>query len=206
MNPTLFGKRGFCIIGGMMRVLPLVLLCAVVHAAELRIPSVPPSVHFDTESVTNAPILPPMMERARIFRASISLWATPSNNVEIAFGPSRNADDVLLPGDESLAFGWENGAWLLASPTNRIRSAAFAEAAARSLSFQLRVRGDGSPVSLSVADSIAGELFPDLTNAPPAWLFSRSWDTVRLNVCGTDERDEVLSARLDTDAGILILR
>ena len=206
MNPTLFGKRGFCIIGGMMRVLPLVLLCAVVHAAEVCIPSVPPPAFADTESVTNAPILPPMMERARIFRASISLWATPSNNVEIAFGMSRGGDGVLLPGDEDFAFGWENGAWFVASPTNRVLSVAFAEAASRSLAFQLRVRGDGSPVSLSVADSIAGELFPDLTNAPPAWLFSRSWDTVRLTVRGTDERDEVLSARLDTDAGILILR
>ena len=49
MNPTLFGKRVFCIIGGMMRVHPLVLLCAVVHAAEVRIPSVPPSVHYDTD-------------------------------------------------------------------------------------------------------------------------------------------------------------
>ena len=45
-----------------------------------------------------------------------------------------------------------------------------------------------------------------VTNAPPAWLFSRSWDTVRLTVRGTDERDEVLSVRLDTDAGIMILR
>ena len=206
MKPPLFSNRRFGIIGGMMRVLPLLLLCAVVHAAEVRIPSAPPSVHFDTESVTNAPILPPMMERARIFRTSISLWATPSNNVEIAFGSSRNADGVLLPGDESLAFGWENGAWFLASPTNRIRSAAFAEAAARSLSFQLCVREDGSPVSLAVSDAIAGGLFSDETNAPPAWLFSRSWDTVRLTVRGTDERDEVLSVRLDTDAGIMILR
>ena len=94
MNPTLFGKRGFCIIGGMMRVLPLVLLCAVVHAAEVALPPAPPPAHFDTESVTNAPILPPMMERARIFRASISLWATPSNNVELAFGASRLDTDA----------------------------------------------------------------------------------------------------------------
>ena len=49
MNPTLFGKRGFCIIEGMMRVLPLLLLCAVVHAAEVRIPSVPLPVHYDTD-------------------------------------------------------------------------------------------------------------------------------------------------------------
>ena len=56
MKPPLCSNRRFCIIGGMMRVLPLVLLCAVVHAAELRIPSVPPPAHFDTESVTNAPL------------------------------------------------------------------------------------------------------------------------------------------------------
>ena len=184
----------------------LAALCLSAHAGEVAVPVAPPPVHFDTESMTNAPLLRPMMERALIFRASVSLWATPSNNVEIAFGTSRNADGVLLPGDEALAFGWENGAWVLASPTNRVRSVAFAEAASRSLAFQLRVREDGSPVSLSVADSIAGGLFSDVTNAPPAWLFSRSWDTVRLTVRGTDERDEVLSVRLDTDAGIMILR
>ena len=178
----------------------------LVHAGEVAVPSAPPSAHYDTESVTNAAIHRPMMERARILRANVSLWATPSNNVEVAFGSSRNADGVLLPGDEALALGWENGAWFLASPTNRIRSVAFGESGARSLSFQLRVREDGSPVSHAVADSVAGGLFADLTNAPPAWLFSRSWDTVRLSVRGTDERDENLSVRLDTDAGVLILR
>ena len=141
----LFPQRGFSIIRAMMRVLPLLFLCAAVRAAEVRGPPIP--AHLDTESVTNAPILPPRMARARIFRASVSLWATPSNNIEIAFGSSHNADGVLLPGDESLAFGWENGAWFLASPTNRVRSATFAEGAVRSLSFQLRVREDGSPVS-----------------------------------------------------------
>ena len=43
-------------------------------------------------------------------------------------------------------------------------------------------------------------------DAPPGWLFSRAWDTVRLTVRGTDERDEELSIRLDTDSGVLILR
>lgn len=42
-----------------------------------------------------------------------------------------------------------------------------------------------------------------VTNAPPAWLFSRAWNAVRLTVRGTDGRNESLSVRLDTDAGIL---
>ena len=184
----------------------LTALCLSASAGELALPPAPPPAHFDTESVTNTPLLRPMMNRARLLRASVSLWATPSNNVEIAFGTSRGGDGVLLPGDESLAFGWENGAWFLASPTNRLRSAATNDAAQRTLSFKLRVREDGSPVSLSVADSVSGGLFPDVTNAPPAFVFSRDWDVVRLTVRGTDERDESLSVRLDTDAGILILR
>lgn len=184
----------------------LLLLCAAANAAEVALPPAPPPAHFDTESVTNAPLPQGMMERARIFRANVSLWATPSNNVELAFGNSRGGDGVLPPGDESLAFGWENGAWFLASPTNRLRSATTNDAAQRSFSFQLRVREDGSPFSLSVADSVSGGLFPDVTNAPPAFVFSRDWDVVRLTVRGTDERNESLSVRLDTDAGILILR
>lgn len=175
-------------------------------AGEVVLPPAPPPAHFDTESVTNAPLLRPMMDRARLLRANVSLWATPSNNVEVAFGASRGGDGVLLPGDESLAFGWENGAWFLASPTNRVRSPVFAESAERTLSFRLRVREDGSPVSLSVGDDDVPDPFSDVTSAPPDWLFSRDWDVVRLTVRGTDERDESLSVRLDTDAGVLILR
>ena len=36
-------------ICGMRLLFPTILLCAVVHAAEVRIPSVPPSVHYDTD-------------------------------------------------------------------------------------------------------------------------------------------------------------
>ena len=39
----------------MPRVLPLLLLCAAAHAAEVVLPPAPPPAHFDTESVTNAP-------------------------------------------------------------------------------------------------------------------------------------------------------
>lgn len=192
----------------MQRLIPAVLLClcAAARAGEVRIPPAPTPFRFDTESVTNAPLPRSATAGARLLRADVSLRATPSNNVEIAFGASRGGGGVLLPGDEDFAFGWENGAWFLESPTNRIRSAAFAEAAPRSLSFALRVREDGSPASLDVSDSIAGGLFAEVAEDPPAWLFSREWDAVRLTVRGTDERDEEISVRLDTDAGVLILR
>ena len=110
MNPTLFGKRGFCIIGGMMRVLPLVLLCAVVHAAEVALPPAPPPAHFDTESVTNAP-LGSALASARFLRVEVALTASPSNNVEVAFGTGIGGE---LPfGDEAFCLGWDCGAWFI---------------------------------------------------------------------------------------------
>ena len=186
----------------------LAALCLPTRAGEVVLPPAPPPAHLDTESVTNAPLLRPMMERARIFRASVSLWATPSNNVEIAFGTSRNVDGILLPGDEALAFGWENGAWFVACETNRFDAAAAGtNAARRTLAVSMRLRGDGSPLAFEAREAGAtNALFASLADAPPPWLFSRGWDAVRLTVRGTDPRDEAAALRLDADAGVLILR
>ena len=179
--------------------------CRFAAAREISLPPAPPPVRPDTESVADAPLPRSVMQRARLFRAEISLYATPSNDVEVAFGTSRRGDGTLAAGDETFSLGWENGAWFLASPTNRVRSAAFDLPAERTLVLDLRVRKDGSPVSLAVSDAAAGGLFPGVTNAPPDWLFSREWDAVRLDVRGTDGRNESLSVRLDADAGVLVV-
>ena len=202
MNPTLFGKRGFCIIGGMMRVLPLVLLCAVVHAAEVALPPAPPPAFADTESVTNAP-LGRALETSRFLRVRIELTATPSNNVEVAFGTGGGSE---LPfGSEAFAGGWDCGAWFIASPTNRIEGATCTNAAPRALSFEVRVAENGTPRVWTVS-TIGGGAFTNFPVGPPEWSFSRDWTTVRLAVRGVDARDETVSVRLDTDPGVLILR
>ncbi len=69
----------------MARALPLLLLCTVALAAEVRMPSAPPPAHYDTESVTNAP-LGIALASARFLRVEVALTGSPSNNVEVAFG------------------------------------------------------------------------------------------------------------------------
>lgn len=184
----------------------LLALCLPSKAGQVAIPITPPPVFFDTESQSHATLFASMMSEARIFRVNVSLWATPSNNVEIAFGSSRNADEVLLPGDESFAIGWENGAWFLSSPATCVRSIAFEESAHRSLSLILRIDADGSPLSLEMEDSTIGSIFSNLSKAPPVWLFSRNWDAVRLTVRGTDAHNETVSVQIASDSGILMLR
>ncbi len=198
----LFPQRGSYIIRAMMRVLPLLFLCAAAGAAEVRIPSAPPPAHFDTESVTNAP-LGNALASARFLRVEIALTASPSNNVEVAFGTRMGCE---LPfGDESFCLGWDSGTWFIASPTNRIEGAVSTNAVPRALSFEVRVAEDGTPRAWTVA-ATGGGAFTNLPAAPPGWTFSRDWTNVRLAVRGVDERDESVSVRLDTDPGVLILR
>jgi hypothetical protein len=186
----------------MMRVLPLLLLCSAAYAAEVRLPSLSRPAFVDTESVTNAP-LGRALETSRFLRVRIELTATPSNNVEVAFGTEEGSE---LPfGSEAFAVGWDCGAWFIASPTNRIEGATCTNAAPRTLFFEVRVAEDGTPRAWTVATSGGGS-FANLPAVPPDWTFSRDWTTVRLVVRGVDERDESVSVHLDTDPGVLILR
>ena len=117
----------------------IILAAPASSAGTLTVPAATESSYADTESVTNAAVCTSLIQRARTFSGDITLYATPSNALEVAFGISRGGDGVLLPGDESLCVGWEDGAWFIASPTNRIASATQAGASRRSLAFSARV-------------------------------------------------------------------
>lgn len=186
-----------------------VLLAVAAFAASagtIAVPAAPESAYADTESVTNAAVRTSLVQRARTFSGDIALYATPSNALEVAFGTSRNADGILLPGDETFSIGWEDGAWFIASTTNRIVSAAQEGASRRSLSFSVRMSEEGTPTRFSVSGAGLGEAFASLTNAPPPWLFSRDWDGVRVTANGVDATAEAVSIRLDNDPWLFIAR
>ena len=156
----------------------------------------------DTESVTNTP-LGSVLASARFLRVQLALTASPSNNVEVAFGADRGGK--LAFGEESFILGWDCGSWFVSSPTNRIEGVAHTNSVPRTLSFEVRVAEDGTPLSWTVAPT-GGGAFTNLPAVPPAWTFSREWTIVRLAVRGVDVRDESVSVRLDADPGVLILR
>lgn len=196
------------------RLLPILLLAlagGAARAAEVALPPAPPPAFPDTESTTNAPLPAAMVARARLAKARVALVATPSNNVQVAFGASREPGGPLLQGDESLAFGWDAGAWFVSSPTGRLEAppaAAEEGAAARALVLSMRLAESGRPIAFEAREEgSTNALFASLSAAPPEWFFSRGWNAARVDVRGTDPRgDEAVSVRLDTDAGILILR
>ena len=160
----------------------------------------------DMERTTNAPIDRATLQYTRVFECLVSLFANPSNAVEVAFGTSRNGDDVLYHGDETFAIGWEGGAWFVASATNRICSVQQEGAARRSLSFTLHLSENGAPRSLSLAATGTETAFPSLIASPPTWMFSREWDAVRLTVRGVSEADETVTVRFGPNPAMIILR
>ena len=172
----------------------------------IAVPGVPAPAYGDLESVTNAPIRASTLQRARVFEGGVTLLATPSNMVEVAFGTSRYADGILLPGDEAFSVGWREGAWFIASATNRIESAPATNSASRSLSFQLRLSEDGEPHRLTIAATGAGEAFSALASNPPDWMFSRDWNAVRLTIRGADDPAEAVSVKFNTDPWVLIMK
>ncbi len=181
-------------------------VAASAHAAPIPIPATPPPAFIDMERTTNAAIRPGALRDARVFKGEVSLLATPSNAVEVAFGASRDGTGVLLPGDESFSVGWDGGSWFVASATNRIFSAPLEGAARRSFSFKLHVSETGSPRALSLSADGAGDAFAALAASPPDWMFSRAWDAARLTVRGVVEAGEGVSVRLGADPWMLILR
>ena len=188
--------------------LPMLLSLAVsvASAGMVAVPGVPEAPHDDTESVTNALVCASLVQRARTFSGDIDLYATPSNALEVAFGTSRNGDGTLLPGDETLSLGWENGSWFIDTQTNRITSAKQNGTTRRNLSFSVRVSEDGVPTRLTVSADDLGDAFALLTNTPPSWLFSRNWNAVRVTATGVDATAEAVSIRLDNDPWIFIAR
>ena len=182
------------------------LAAAAALAWQTPVGPAPAPLFVDMERTTNATISPEVLQRARVFECSVSLFATPSNAVEVAFGTSRNGDGVLHPGDETFAIGWEGGAWFVASATNRICSVQQAGDGRRSLSFTFHLSEDGAPRSLSLSADGMENAFSSLSASPPAWMFSREWDSVRLTVRGVGEADETATVRFGPNPVFIILR
>ncbi len=136
------------------------LAASVALAWQTPVGPAPSPAFADMERTTNVMLQSKTLQHTRVFECSLSLLATPSNAVEVAFGTSRNGDNILQPGDETFAIGWEGGAWYATSATTRIFSALHEGAARSSLSFKLHVSEDGVSRTLSFFADGAENAFP----------------------------------------------
>ena len=162
--------------------------------------TLPPVTHFDTETSTNMPFAVGVDGAGR-FTLSLSCLATPSNNVEAAFGRDVDQDGVLSLGETVFVVGWDCGAWFLRQGCdgNRIEELSASTNDMKTLILHLRFGASGHPRRLeAMADGQSA--FAQFAVDPPPWLNIRSCDFMRLNGRGLEGHGESFETRTTIDA------
>ena len=187
----------------MKRLVSYRMFCFAVVAISLPVwatLSLPPVEYADTETSTNIPFAVGA-EGAGRFTLSLECLATPSNNVEAAFGCDADHDGILGLGEIAFTVGWDCGAWFVRQGCDgfRIEEQPVSTNAVKMVSLNLRFGASGQPRRLeAVADG--QPLFPALATTPPEWLNVRRCDLIRLTGRGLDSHGESFDVRTTSDA------
>lgn len=187
----------------------LIAFAVVQSASALTIPELSTPVFADTEVTTNV-AMTAWIETTRQFYIILQFDATSSNNVQVAFGTDESTDGNLSDEETSLTLGWDCGAWFISSDavTNRFTAAPAGSGGQKVLSFQVSLGADGLPRTLELKDGSTPLVFSglDILPTPPAWIYSKGWNLLKVIARGTDAQNERVTVRLSNDAVILLLR
>ena len=169
------------------------------------ISELPASAFPDTEVSTNL-ALRSWDTNVRTFTLTLELTASASNNVQVAFGCDRSGDGDLAPGETGFVLGWDCGAWFMMNADDRFTTQPPGAASRKTLTFALRLDADGTPVALAVKDGdTALDGFP-VAGAVPSWLYSPTWNRMKVTARGVDPAAESLRVSLLDDGVRIILR
>ncbi len=168
------------------------LVCAITLSA-LGLPPVrpvlPPVEYLDTETVTNVPFAA-YQPHLRHFIVKLAFNATPSNNVEMAFGTDGSTgttgvlpveDGELSPDECDLTVGWDCGAWFVegGATGERVTAAPAGGCGAHELVVRVRLGRGGAIDDVRFLDNGA-EFFAELAASKPPWLHASGWNRLRL--------------------------
>ena len=178
--------------------------CASFHAEAL-----PPSDFADTEASTNVCLdvtqVLSVGDNFRFFDVALELAATPTNNVEIAFGFDTDGDGVLGRCERDFVLGWDCGAWFWRDRRANVETR-FGEGivggAERTLSWRVKVDGDHLPRNFVATEGRATLA----TGAATAAMFSPQWNMARVVARGGVESNERISVKMSRNAMRVIFK
>ena len=161
--------------------------CVSADAAEATLHSCPPP---DTEYETNL-VAEVWDSFDRIMGIRFEFNASPSNNVQAAFGVDEDHDGVLSIEESEFTVGWDCGAWFVSGCGEEFAEPAAVQTGRKSFSWSARFDKEGRLCELSAKDGNT-TIFFSLTNNIPGWICRRSWDTMRLTARGAFDPAAVL--------------
>ena len=163
----------------------LVSTCCVPVFAVIA-PMPPPSPYADTESVTNVTFCAGV-PGDNFFSLSLALDASPSNNVEVAFGCDANGNGSLDDSEAAFAVGRDCGEWFFRDITADI-AGTYADACGRKkLDWNLRLDQSLAPKALRANVGGAALPFPMMVT-----MYDPSWNVARVTARGFGNAEAVL--------------
>ena len=161
--------------------------------------------HLDTEVSTNAAFAVGG-PNGRFLTFDLEFSATPSNNVQIAFGRDADHDGALSVPETALVVGWDCGEWVALGPRpqDALRSSAQTTNATKRLQWRFDRKPEAQRRFSATENGMPISFFDGAL--PPDWFFDPAWDRVRLTVRGTDIPDERFRAQMTAPGTHITLR
>ena len=187
-------------------VISLFMIATFAWAAQPTSLALPPVAYADTEVVTNV-VISSWQRGAAEFAFSLSCLATPSNNVEVAFGKDVSANGVLEPEETDLVVGWNRGAWFVQNGIDgeRFTTASSSTEDVKTLAWTYRLTAASTPSRLAVTADDVG-VFAALAEESPAWLHRKDCDLMRLTGRGLYNSGETFTVGTPLDPTAILFR
>lgn len=179
-----------------MRNLLTILVAAAGMLASARtvaVPTMSVSPYADTEVPTNVAI-----NKAQISYSDLEFHfsGTPTNNLELAFGTDVNTNGVLDAEEVETRFGWRSGRYFIENALTWERFVSEPASGAQNLSVEMHldIRYALQQVKrVNVTGTNASAFGWILSERPPAWIWRREWNLMRVTRRGTEPPSDWLS-------------
>ncbi len=160
--------------------------------------SPPPSPYADTEAVTNVSF-GAGVAGDNVFALSLALDASPSNNVEAAFGCDADENGILDDSEVAFAVGWDCGEWFFRDVAADVADSCAAPGGRASLDWRLKLDAALTPRDLRASVGTSPLPFPVM-----ATMYDPSWNMARVSVRGFGNAEAAL--RLGAFAIPIVIR
>ena len=167
----------------MKKSIAILVAVAALNAAAVgfNVGALPDPAFIDTESVTNICFAAVSRGMPCDFMATISLEGTATNCYQLTFGADVDGNGMLSSEESDISLGWRAGRWLVGrtDTSERVFAAPSQTSGLRTLSLALHARSDGRLRRVQILADGA-EIFHELAEEHPGWLFSRDWNIVEV--------------------------
>lgn len=201
MLNSLLRARGvscYCHGGSLLFWALAILLPFVISAKTFSIPPLPVSPYADAEISTNIAFNASRIDAKR-FELNFSFECGSSNSFQVAFGRDANQDGVLSFSETDTVFGWRNGKYVIEDAKHSRRYEEIPTSpmqGTHNFGIKMRMTSDYTPKEFSArAETV--QLFANLENEVPAWLYRPEWNLMRVTRRGVNTPAEWLDCRIE---------